>query len=326
MTSDAWAEALGYSSGEGNLPNPGVLARDIRGAVLEAGQIHRHQIIRGLAEAYEPFSPPTEELRRVVNEVLSSLVLAGDLVQLSSAAGMAFSATPPRLVDWGSDEVVILGASALEPSSVSEVVRRLPKTGYDIADAPPLVTLQEELGPPGWRLRHVELGGADTIEGPPALFSRAVDLARGGDRLALAGADQIRILSGRGSYFGRHDSEQPEGRWRVIGLDGAFPAVRRSGFRWEQCIVHIEERRATYWDVPDLDLWRWAVIGYTQTLPQPTYIADGQTGVLQFHVPVPVQIRRALSIAGKPMKAWSWSVGAKMPGIVGMLLGEAQVN
>jgi hypothetical protein len=304
MPFEDWADVVGHVDDNGALPLD-TIVRHIRTAIIETGFVTRTRITSGLREAYRPFDIDTQALRDRVEEALRLLLATGDIDEFATAAGRAYTITPPRRVGWGGAQVAILGGVALDAES--GIVRRLPP---DRASSLPAVeiSLADELGRPDWRAALVRLGGADAVNGDPAtLFAYASSLAAGGERFALEPIETIAVLTGRGDFFGRPEPT-PSGRWARVNGEGVFPAVVRTGYQARNVLLSISDGQATLWQPPNRDIWRWIVIGATLAQGDAVVRYDAAVSHCTFLTPPPRQLDRAVRLTGTQKGPWTWQV------------------
>lgn len=324
MSATNWAEAIGATLNDSGSPTRADIASHIRSAVRAAGSLRRGQITRGMNESYAPFEIEDGVLRTSLDRVLQELVLIGDLTELKTASGAAYILTPPRLVVIDDDRAIVLGASNLEPGG-AYTARQLVSSDWPSPESMPRIDVRAEFGIADWRLHLVEVGGVDAPLGTAeTLFSHAVRLSTGGDRLETLTADKLRVLTGRQAYFGRYDGPQPDGRWQQAAGDGAFCAVRHAGHGWRPCVLSIHDGRAAVWEPEGWELWQWAIVGQTIAVGDPVCRYDEESLEFSALVPLPRQVRRLLTLAGEPTGSWRWrtprAVGAAA---LALLTGKA---
>jgi hypothetical protein len=315
--SERWADAIGYVADENCAPSLHTIVRHIRAAIIESGFITRSRLTSGLKEAYQPFDINTLALRDQIEEALRLLLLTGDIDLFATAAGRAYTATPPRRVGWGDELVAIIGGVTLETDD--GIVRHLTP---DAASSLPAadISLADELGRPDWRTALVGLGGADALDGDPsALFAYASSLAAGGERFALEPAETIAVLAERGNFFGRAEPT-PSGRWTRVASDGIFPAIVRTGYQARNVVLCVVEGQATLWQPPSRDIWQWIVIGATLTQGDGVLRYDPATEQLTFLTPPPRQLERAARLSGVQKAPWNWQVDAAAFAVIEALI------
>lgn len=318
MSRQAWADEIGAELDEADVPTLASIAAHIRAATASEGHLTSHRIVRGLKEAYSPFGGEDGLVHKAIHQVLDRLVGIGDLTRFSTSAGSAYVATPERLIDIGGDRLAVLGASAI-PAEVGEgLVRKIAKTA---AASAPVLSLADEVGPAAWRLYLVGLGGTDAPQvGPSALFGALAGAAASGDRIEPFGADNLRVISGKGDFFGDGRALALEGRWKEWGGGDAVCGLRKRAYTWQPCVVTDTAHGVRVGDVVDPDCWRWAVVGQLLSMLEP--VARCVDGVFQGMTPPPRQIQRLLTLAGEPLGAWRWSVGSEAADLADRLLGQ----
>jgi hypothetical protein len=317
----AWGEAIGFARDETGKPDLATVLSHVRLAIVEAGFVSRGRITSGLKEAYRPFAIDNGGMKEVTDEVLRLLRLSGDVDEFRTAAGRGYAATPPRRVAWGGDDVALLGAVTSGPAD--GIVRRVSAARRD--HAIPTVTLPDELGRPDWRSALVELGAADApFETAAALFAVARTLAASGERYSLEEPQAVAVVSGRGEFFGRADNAT-SGRWKRVAGDGCFPAAIQSGFMTRNVVLNISGGEATLWQPPNLDLWRWIVVGATLGGGDPVLRYDPERATLDFLTPPPRQAERAALLAGTQIGPWSWTIDSNAYSVLAELMGPPHV-
>jgi hypothetical protein len=307
MTRAAWAEAIGVELDDAGLPTIKTVVSHIRSAAAVEPYLLRSRITRALKESYSPFGSEDGELGSRIHQACDVLVRLGDLTAFQSDGGPGYVATPERLVELDGDRVVVLGISAGSATPTTGLVRRLPRdTALETISAP-LISLADELGPPDWRLHILALGGMDErMGGPRALFTRLAGAASSGERLDRAEPAALRVLSKRGSYFGKAHIVAGDGRWTGLAGEGVFCASRRKTHSWQNCVISATAQGVRAIDVTNLDRWRWAVVGQTKLAGDP--ILDWHDGQLQCFTPPPFQLQRLLDLSGDNVGPWKWTV------------------
>ena len=324
MSVAAWAAAIDVDLDEQGVPGRPCVARHIRQAVAASANLLRSQIMRGLREAYAPFAVDETVLRELLDGVLTDLVRLGELTEFQSQSGAGYVVTPERWIDLGDGNVVVLGASALEPATSADLVRRVSLEAANAAGPAPRISLIDEMGPPAWRLHLVEQGGTDTLAaGPPGLFAHLGRLAAAGERLENLGPDAVRVVSGRGAYFGRETGPRPEGRWEALKGKGIFCAARNVQYGWRPCLVVAADESVTAWETRDWDLWRWAVVGQTLATSDPVARWLEEESEFVALTPPPFQLSRLLTLAGTSERPWRWRVSKSVAETAMRLLGAA---
>lgn len=315
----AWAREIGFIGDEDGAPSVAMVIGHIRAAVVETGYVTKGRITLGLKEAYRPLGLDETLFAARIEEALRLLQLSGDLDEFATVAGRGYAPTPPRQVDWGGDEVAILGAAGETNTNVA--VRRLARNDVS-EEAVAHVSLDAELGRPEWRNALVELGGADAPgEGPVALFRLAESLAASGERYALDEPNMVAVLSGRGAFFGKVDPTL-SGRWQRPGSNGCFAAMIKSGYASRPAMLNVLSGAATIWFPPNRDIWRWIVVGQTLAARDPVLRYDAGTGAFDFLTEPPRQVERAALLAGSKTGAWSWRIDAQAHAVIEEFMGS----
>ena len=313
---DAWSDAIGFDRDENGAPAIATIVEHIRAAVAEAGFVSSGRITSGLKEAYRPLGLAETILRGQTDAAIDLMLLSGDLEEHATSAGRGYAATPPRLINWDSTDVSLLGASDLGTGTV----RRFP------AGAAPSdlvrIGVSEELGRAEWRNALVELGAADAPGGDPrVLFALSQALAASGERYSLDEPNAVAVVSGRAEFFGRADPA-PSGRWRRVEADGFFPAAIRTGYTLKNVVLQVAGKETTLWQPPSRDIWRWIVVGQTLAQDDPVLRYDSASGVLDFLTPPPRQAARAALLTGEQRTAWSWTLDVSAFGVIADLMGS----
>lgn len=318
MTPPSWSNEIELVLDDAGKPELYSVAEHIRGAIVETGFCSRSRITSGLKEAYGPLSIADALLAEAIEEALQLLVLSGDVDEFSTAGGRGYSPTPPRIVTLAGRVVALLGGVQTEgkPAAVRQ------SAGAISDDAAASIDLADELGRPDWRSILVELGGADAPgETPAILYNLAVAMASSGERYSLDEPQAVAILSGRGGFFGRPDNP-PTGRWSRAVVDGCFPAVIKSGFTTRSVLLSVSGKSASLWQPPQLDVWRWIVVGATLAAGDPVLRYDSGVAKLDFLVPPPRQVERAALLTGSRVGPWSWVIHPSAFGVIADLIGQ----
>jgi hypothetical protein len=317
MSRQAWADAIEVVLDADGLPTRASIAAHLRAAAVTQRYLLRSQVIRGLKESYGPFGCEEASLRDVIVKTLEALERIGDLTAFASDAGPGYVATPERLVALGENSFALLGATAEGGDDPASLVRR--RAGEDVHDAgAPIVSLAEEIGLADWRRHLVAAGGMDTPRsGPQALFTHLAGLASGAERLERTGREDLRVLGGRGSFFG--DPETSTGRWTAWHGQGAFCSVRSGPYAWQKGLTAGSDHSVRTLDL-DADVWRWALAGQTRAMDDP--VAQWRAGRFQALTPPPAQIRRLMALAGIEDGAWGWRLDLEPAALALSLLGQ----
>jgi hypothetical protein len=319
-SANVWAEAINAEFDEDGQPSLGAVLAHIRGAVIESGYVNRGRITGGLKEAYRPLGVDEQKLRDTIDEALQILLLSGDFDEFTTGAGRGYAATSPRCVAWGGNRVALLGSAVR--GDATELIRHVSSDEVDASTI--TIPLAIELGRPEWRAALVDFNAADVLDdGVGALFGLASTLAASGERYSLDEPTEVAVLSGSGKFFGRPENA-PSGRWQRVVVDGCFPAVIKSGFTSRYVVLNVADGKATLWQPPSRDLWRWVVIGATIAAGDPITSYDFATQQLDFLTPPPRQIERAALLTGKRIGPWSWNVDAQAHKTIAELMSAAR--
>ena len=190
--------------------------------VVEHGLLTRSRLVSALTESYAPFEIEQVVLRGAVDEALGALVGLGELDGFSTAGGRAYGPTSPRVVRWGGEQGVLLGAAGLARAAPETLARRGGWRSLADETGVPVRQLLDELSEPTWREDLVGLGGRDAPDaGPEALLAQLLERAEDGEPYEREGPERLRVLGGSGAYFGRAEIAAPGG-----ALDGT-PGRRR---------------------------------------------------------------------------------------------------
>ena len=221
------------------------------------------------------------------------------------------------------------GITVDEPGNLEDIARRIRIPDEDAIAALQVAGIarcefQDWLRPLGY-LRHARrrIGFPVRDDALPVenFWELLVDtLTREGHPL---GTDtEIRILSAQpGSYFGRHDSPELEGRWIGTVEDGVWCAYRRgySDAHWHPVIVAADGRELRALDLYDADEWRWAVIARGRAVgPHERVYQNGN--VVQLSFQPPSQLSAAMDLLGPRTRGWTWQVAEGAPSFWSSLL------
>ena len=134
--------------------------------------------------------------------------------------------------------------------------------------------------------------------------------------LPLGSDAVVRFLGGRpGTYFGKHNSTEPEGRWTMDPEEGLWCAFRQ-GYgdgHWYPCIVSVTSDSWRALDLYDDDEWRWAVFARGRRTGAEEVVDRVGDFFVKPTFQVPSQLRAALDILGKPAGPWTWEVNPGSP-------------
>ncbi len=224
-----WADAIGAeldSEGRPTLPS---MAEHLRQMVAEQGFLTRSRLSSAVVESYAPFDLERGRAFERMDEALSALVRLGELDAFMTSGGRGYGVTPARVVRFGAESGVLLGAAGAPRQVPKTIARRGPWRALADELGLPVRDLSEELGVPTWREDLVALGGVDVPHtGPETLLKRLEELAEEGAPYQREGPDRLRVIGGRGPFFGRRDAPTPEGRWIALPDSGTFLGVRNT--------------------------------------------------------------------------------------------------
>ena len=319
-TASAWAEAVGAEREETGAPTLATVADHLRQMVGAHGLLSRSRLMSALSESYAPLTLTDDVLKPLVDEALNQLVRLGDVDLLMTASGRAYAPTPPRVVDWGGGQGVLLGSAGPVSAASLTVARRGSCQALRAEAKAGGRTLEDELGVPSWREALVLAEGIDQPGlGPRALFRHLADLASVGDPLEREGGDRMRVVAASNPYFGRRDAPEPEGRWTSLPENGDFLGARKTAFSWTDMVVSITDGRTRVLSRPDGDAWRWAAIGVTQAAGDP--LTQRRSDGLQFLIPLPHQLNRAASLCGEFVAPRRFALDANAEAAIARFVG-----
>ncbi len=315
---EAWANAIGADLDDDGLPSLSTIAFHIRQALAAAGFLPRAVIRRGLLESYAPFLEQDQVIVDKIDEVLRRMILLGDCATLVTGTRDAYVATPARLVEVETGRFVLLGRAQSDRENGKDFLRKFSHLPADLGV--PKMTLLDEIGVSDWRLALLQIGGRDDpTGGAMALFAHVVGMAARGERLTDIAGGNVRVLAGRGTFFGNPQAAKVEGRWQEPDQAGTFCAVRKTAIGWKRCVVNFGGKEGRVWDTPELDLWRWAVVG--QTASQGDRVFELREDVIQFCLPPPLQILRIMELTADGVGPWRWKVSPSIIKFVEGLIG-----
>ncbi|MBY3271369.1 MULTISPECIES: hypothetical protein [Rhizobium] len=312
-----WAEAIAFEPMDDGQPSEATVIEHIRNAVIAGGLTPRGRITSGLREAYRPLRIDDSALTALIDRSLDFLTRTGDFVELATASGRAYSASPARIVRIDETRAVLLGAARSE--NFSGVVRvGLPDAA--IAEPVAMTTLAAEIRIADWRVSLIELGGCDAPGGGSAnLYEFTKALASSGETFQMSDAD-IAVMSGAGDFFGSFDKPLT-GRWQPPGAVGCYPAIFRKPYATDFILLNFDGDQASFWRPQTRDLWQWVVVGHVLSLGQPIVRFDSGKGTARFLVPLPRQLHRVMLLSGEQTAAWNWTVGEAALGLLSRLAG-----
>lgn len=131
----------------------------------------------------------------------------------------------------------------------------------------------------------------------------------------LSDEAEVRAVVGEvGSYFGRHDTDQCQGRWRHQPPEGCWCAYRRGygSQHWHPTILIVDGRHRRTMDLHDNNEWRWALLarGYYTCRRERHSLANG---IASMTFPAPDQLIAAMDILGSRQQGWTWRVAHTAP-------------
>lgn len=325
VTPDELAESFGLRrTGETNDYSHDVwgLSCLIRREVDRYGIRTTREITSALVPTLTAMGEDPATARRQLKDVLEKLTELGELERGSVDRQRACLKPLPAWVRIGPDCAALLGTIA--PSDLAffprdravQIVRWFRPEEESIACLESLGVTERSfadwLAAPGWRPPFDFPQPADSsLSG---LWSHCIDRLR---REGMTGGDGDRttlrlVRPPPGSYFGRRDSESPEGRWATASEmeDGEFLGVQRgySDEHWRPLLVQVESGRpARTLFVADEQQWLWALLARSLVVgPEEQVETDPSTGELHFTFPLPEQIVRVLRLIAVPSGPWRW--------------------
>ena len=318
------ASILRYLDAEGR-PSERAIASILRTSLNRWGLSPKQAVLKYTRDELETVG--VEDIS-CVPRVLQRLIDLGECDELYVGADLYLAPTAPRWVSVGDGIASYLGV-ADPPSSLSladsdhhDIVRRLIIKNEDDITTLEIsgiqeISLSEWLVPPGYlhhasrRMSQPARSDAVSLGG----FWELLEKAHTDEAMALGADAEVRVLEGRpGDFFGRHDSQQPEGRWTIDALEGLWCAYRRGyGDRhWHPCIVAVADGVRRALDLYDADEWQWAVIARGRRVGSDE-IPCKKSGRVQLTFQAPSQVRAGMDILGHQSGAWAWNVSPDGP-------------
>lgn len=264
------------------------------------------------------------ECKERVNEVYKHAVLLGMIEEVSLGGQTHCMKSKLRWVRITEDLAVVTGTTtglniSLIPSDGNShpLFSLIPK--FDPNKVENIAVLQD-LGVTEWTVREWqgEFGFIDymtrrkKIEESPTIidFWNLLNETITEEGLLLSEDAEIRIVRGEpGTYFGRHNSQNEEGRWTSSSEDGTWCGVRK-GYQenhWRPCIVRISDDQRLVLDLFDFEEWNWALLarGISQEKPE-IFKREGDT--LSFTFPVPNHLKRLMFLVSNNNHKWNWDI------------------
>ena len=328
------ARELMLGGSDGRPPERG-LAQLIREYLHRRGLSPRAAVLRYAREQVDAAGLRDGLPASAVSAVLDRLVAFGDCQEVAISSQRYIAPAPPRWLSTGSDSASFLGVASPPASIVQhasdrpgDLVRRLRITSDDDIAALQLAgvsqtTLEDWLLPLHYVRHAARRTGKPLRDDSMTLrhFWEVLVRSLEVEGQQLSEEAEVRVLAGeRGSYFGRYNALEVEGRWSTSVDEGTWCAYRK-GYgeaHWHPILLSImgSERRCI--DLHDADEWSWAVLARAR--------ADGQDEVVRsaalavsFTFPMPSQLRAGMDLLGQRSAPWSWTVAAGAPDVWGML-------
>lgn len=307
------------------------LAQIFRSLSLRQGMATRQRLLRYAREQIAAAGLGAELPPESAGEVLDQLHAQGDYQR--ATVGHQVYAVPsiPRWMAIGGGRAALVGIAELPPSlrlwtgdDRGDLVRRCDIQGEDAHAALRLggfsaASWEDWLSPLGYvahMVRRTDMPIRSDLQSLSSFWALLVEsVTRDGDMLSSEA--QVRYLTGqRGTFFGRKDSLECEGRWSGSADDGVWCAYRK-GFgeaHWHPAIVAVdgEDRRSI--DLYDGDEWAWAVLAKGETEAR-REVVNRSGDRLSVSFPLPQQLFSAMDLLGRRIKAWEWEIAADAPDI-----------
>jgi hypothetical protein len=125
----------------------------------------------------------------------------------------------------------------------------------------------------------------------------------------------VRAVTGvPGGFFGRHDSEKPQGRWSNDAPEGVWCGCRRgySEQHWHWGLLSVEGTERRFLDLYDKEEWCWALLARGKLLGSEEVIRSAN-GRVELTFPLPQQLKLALELLGTGSGGWAWEVAQGAP-------------
>jgi len=335
ISREEYAEELGVVARDGSLIRRNI-AKLLREPLSRWGLSPRRALLQfvrdqleaaGLSEVVQ-----TPDVRKILNKMLSLgecqqvYVNYEDYVAPCSPRWIPTGAKTGALLSVGSDPAEI---SVLEQSNQDDIVTRV--SVIDEVDEATLhiagfrrCLIEEWLRPLNY-IRHVVRRLGQPVRGdtmPLEAFWELLCVALSRDG-SLLGEDAVaRILSGPpGTYFGRHNTLNCEGRWTDDAAEGIWCGYRRgySDAHWHPIIVAIDGKKRRILDLYNVDEWQWALLARGRASGcHEQLVRNGQQIKLTF--PAPLQLETAMDLLGPRAGPWTWTVSDGAPDIWSQVL------
>lgn len=269
-----------------------------------------------------------------VPRVLQRLVDLGECDEVYVGHESYLAPATPRWMSVGDGVAAFLGVShppgglMLVDDDDRDIIRRVRvETDEDAANLQVSgvreVSLAAWLVPPGYfrhasrRMRQPARSDELSLGG----FWRVLEETLTSEGLPLSADADVRYLGGgSGDFFGRHNTDHPEGRWTKDIEEGMWCAYRRGygDSHWHPCVVAVDADAMRALDLYDADEWRWALLARGRRVGAEEVVrSDGRSVKLTF--PAPRQLRAAMDILGRPSGTWAWDVSPNSPDLWGLL-------
>ena len=180
------------------------------------------------------------------------------------------------------------------------------------------VSLKEWLLPLGY-FRHITRRTRRAVRSDTTslgLFWNIIVKAMAEEGLPLGSDAEVRFLGGRlGTYFGKYNSMEIEGRWTHDPGEGLWCAYRYgyNDSHWHPCIVSVTSDGRRVLDLYDEDEWRWAVLARGHSIGAEEVVQRPANLTVKLTFQAPSQLRAAMDILGSRSGPWSWEVNPGSP-------------
>lgn len=280
----------------------------------------------GIAELVQPGE---------VGRVLERLQAHGECQEVRVGDDRFLAPCAPRWVPTGEGRGVLLSVSpapkgvvVLDTTSPDDLVRRIRVADDDDLAALHLggvrrSSLAEWIRPLHY-LRHAGRRRRALVRDdrmPLGAFWELLVDQLAVEGLVLGEDSEVRVLTGApGSFFGRHDAAECDGRWSREADNGVWCAYRRgySEQHWHPILLAVDGERRRGLDLYDADEWRWALLARGRAEHADEVVNRGDASVtLSF--PPPLQLSAALDLLGHRTRAWGWAVPDDAPELWSLL-------
>ncbi len=330
ITQKELASELDLITENGELSRRGV-AELLRKPISRWGLAPRREVLRFVRSQLEASGIVTSGPSPIIGEILDQLVTFGECQEVSVGFDRYLVPCVPRWINTGNNIGILLTVGKIpeeieiiESKNTKDIVRRIVISGEEDITALKMggirkSTIEEWIRPLDY-LRYAENRLRQNLRFDELNLDKFWELLsesifKKGQR--LGDDSELRILSGQpGSFFGRYNATDCEGRWTTEREKGIWCGFRR-GYgdnHWHPVITAIEKDQRVILDLYNQDEWHWALLARGVAMGIFERVSR-EENLIKLHFPAPLQLKTAMDLLGPHVQGWSWDVSIDAPDI-----------